>query len=109
VIPIQPPVSGREPSPLGHLSRYQFPGLYRFEQSSPAILASFGSDSYTTSTILCSTRALVLARAFHKEGCCHYEVSFMPESEHPSLPVPRNSRVSSSEGLFRSPIPLLDV
>jgi len=33
----------------------------------------------------------------------------MPESEHPSLPVPRNSRVSSSEGLFRSPIPLLDM
>jgi len=43
--------TSREPRPLGNLNRYQFRGLYRFEQSSPAVLASFGHDSYSTSSI----------------------------------------------------------
>jgi|HubBroStandDraft_6_1064221.scaffolds.fasta_scaffold508758_2 hypothetical protein len=67
----------REPWPLRNLSRYQSPGLYRFEQFPRAVLASFGNDLYGT-TALSTARVLALARAFHKESHRPYALSCMP-------------------------------
>jgi hypothetical protein len=85
------------------------PGLYHFEQPSPRSLGRFSNDFIGTSNVLCTARVPAIARTFDKEGHRHYELSDMQQSAHPSLPAPRNSRISSSRSPVRAPIPLFDM